>query len=528
MDNDWHCNAAPLGPETFETLARLSQFKITRQRAELWAYRDIKFLTYDGTDQQTYGFDSDDEEGMTAFAVNMSNGAGTSKGKLPDPSSVKRTAKASAIGDECDNNVNIDDCRVCCTISDFPTKWKPRKFRLVKPQDIVPMVVDGEAVKQADICRHYVAISYCWPEQQVDESGIPIEPPRTYQIRDLDGTVRANRALDDILDRAVEFAISCGLRMIWIDQECLPQPGEDSTQEDREYHKLGIQAMDIVYNRALVTAGLLTTQFSHQSQINAMVTMSLFEIHESGTKFRWRGHGLQPPVDDDLTSVLETLAVLICDRWYTRAWVIQEALSAGNRLVLAFRRPEGFSTPWPTLTLTVGNASPQPSTNPTSSYSQVNVAIPVIHFRRIVLTVKYFLGSRFLRNADAFVDPVLLSSQHASATAILTQAEALHPQPAAPLSMSGAPSAYGANHYGPRQTVNIAGAMTLLQTRHCKLDQDRVAIVANMCNFETRLDAFAVAQNCHSLRLGILALALLNGDLSLFPPEAYRLNNGGK
>lgn len=64
---------------------------------------------------------------------------------------------------------------------------------------------------------HYVAISYCWPVLQKDEQGNDIETPRTFQVRDLDGTTWPNRALDDILERAVDVANSCGLRMIWID-----------------------------------------------------------------------------------------------------------------------------------------------------------------------------------------------------------------------------------------------------------------------------------------------------------------------
>jgi hypothetical protein len=114
---------------------------------------------------------------------------------------------------------------------------------------------------------HYVAVSYCWPPR--DDKPIP----RSYTVRDLDGRVRASRALDDVLDRAVDFANSCGLRMIWIDQECLPQPTEASTKADWDMQELGIQSMDIVYNRAMYTAGLLDVEITSQEQLNAIQTV---------------------------------------------------------------------------------------------------------------------------------------------------------------------------------------------------------------------------------------------------------------
>ena len=44
--------------------------------------------------------------------------------------------------------------------------------------------------------------------------------------------MRLNYALDDVLDRAVDFVNSCGLRMIWIDQDYLPQPTEESPKAE--------------------------------------------------------------------------------------------------------------------------------------------------------------------------------------------------------------------------------------------------------------------------------------------------------
>jgi hypothetical protein len=43
-----------------------------------------------------------------------------------------------------------------------------------------------------------------------------------------------------------------------------------------------------------------------------------------------------------------------------------------------------------------------------------------------------------------------------------------------------------------------------------------------MCRYEIRLNTTKVAKHCGSLRVGLLAHMLLNGNLSTLAPEAYR------
>jgi len=186
---------------------------------------------------------------------------------------------------------------------------------------------DDRGIASIDICMHYVAVSYCWPPR--DEKPIP----RSHTVRDLDGRVRASRVLDDVLDRAVDFANSCGLRMIWMDQECLPQPTETSPKEDWGVQELGIQSMDIVYNRAMDTAGLLSVEIASQQQLTAIETL----IHSD-----WKTIQTVMTVQY-CEHIIRFLDETCRDRWYTRAWVIQEAICAGLKLVLAFQCNSGSS-----------------------------------------------------------------------------------------------------------------------------------------------------------------------------------------
>lgn len=126
-------------------------------------------------------------------------------------------------------------CATCSRIPVFPQNRKTLKFRLFKPADELPQLVNKVSHY---ICIHCVTVSYCWPEPIRDDDGNIVKAKTASQVRDLNGLQRPSRALDDILDRAVDFTNSCGLRMIYIDQECLPHPTEESFEEDVAYQKL--------------------------------------------------------------------------------------------------------------------------------------------------------------------------------------------------------------------------------------------------------------------------------------------------
>ncbi|CAN9148108.1 unnamed protein product [Alternaria alternata] len=317
MKNDLRDTATTFGSNMFAEIAEISKYKFERAKAREWATRDLCFLVYDDSDVKIDGFDSDDEEAQHEYALQMSLG----------DSSIPETKKT----EDAEPSEKIDDstkakCRVCASYPEFPHKWKPRKFRLVNPTLDQPARYSAD-IAYSDTCRHYVAVSYCWPPR--DENPIP----RSYTVRDLDGRVRTIRALDDVLDRAVDFASSCGLRMIWIDQECLPQPTETSSKADWEVQELGIQSMDIVYNKAMYTAGLLNVEIRSQEQLNAIETLLRSDwqtVHRTMNR-QYCKH------------VMDFLHETSQDRWYTRAWVIQEAICAGLKLMLAFRRSPGLS-----------------------------------------------------------------------------------------------------------------------------------------------------------------------------------------
>ncbi|KAJ4999045.1 hypothetical protein K4K48_004696 [Colletotrichum sp. SAR 10_66] len=286
MQNDIGEGLGPLGPNDLEQVKSLWRFQVSRAQAENWAFRDMRFLVFDDS---SLDYDSDDEDAMMQRALRLST-------------HVEAEEQRPETLDYMPQNYGENfECRICSGIPEFPTHRKARFFRLFRPADILPTLLQNRATS-VDVCTHYVAVSYCWPAEEVENKGTSV-------VRDLDGSVRPARALDDVLDRAVDFANSCGLRMIWIDQECLPQPTTNSPQEEVEYQRLGVQAMDIVYNKAIVTAGLHDGTIETQRQADA-----IRDLIDHATR-RIPVPNLSHEFFDDVFDFLHSVRL---DRWYTR------------------------------------------------------------------------------------------------------------------------------------------------------------------------------------------------------------------
>lgn len=303
-----------MGPVDLAKIAEISKCRFERATAEEWALMGIEFLVFDDTDDiEGNDLDNNDEDGMLEYALRMSYGSNENLSSCEAGSSddTTRTNPFRSSPKDADKMETLS-CRVCATYPECPHRRKSRKFRIVQPtRDHPEWFHNGEA-KFGDVCKHYVAVSYSWPPPEAGQA------LRTYQVRDPDGTTRSNRALDDVLDRAVDFANSHGLCMIWIDQECLPQPDQtgSTSKADLDEQEVGIQSMDIVYNRAMVTAGLLDVEITSQEQLTAIHALLYYDQNE-----------IQKMISPRFCDyILDFLHRTCQDRCYTRAWVVQKSL----------------------------------------------------------------------------------------------------------------------------------------------------------------------------------------------------------
>ncbi|KAI0151876.1 hypothetical protein GGR57DRAFT_513848 [Xylariaceae sp. FL1272] len=280
--------------------------------------------------------------------------------------------------------------------------------------------------------------------------------------------------------------------------KCLPQPRDDGPESEKHEQQLGIQAMDIVFHRALVTAGLHDITITDSLQMSAISA-----IASAGTS---RGNSRRISTIEPIMHGLSFLQSLLNDCWYTRAWVVQEALSAGSGLMIVLRR---------------GNQVEQAAPEMPSKV----ICLPVETVRQVIRGLKNMLQQNFLFNGQTLQrDGSRPQDLLRGAGKISEAAEQLHPRLAREDSRHVILQVIGGYSYGSRRTVDAAGALTLLKKRDCRNKEDLVAIVANMCGFDIRLDTRAVRDH-GSLREAIIALTLMNGNLSLLVPEAYGSSN---
>ncbi|OCL15254.1 hypothetical protein AOQ84DRAFT_224322 [Glonium stellatum] len=331
-------------------------------------------------------------------------------------------------------------------------------------------------------CTHFIAVSYCWPSEVAQTKGNSGEQP--YLVLEEDLTVRPIRAPKDIIDRAVDFAVQNGFRMIWIDQECIEQDNEEEKER-------GVQAMDVVYLRAHTSIGLFRTAFNEQRHLDAL---SLF--------FEWRiGDSLPGPGLKTLErfgamhleSLAEALSMVVNDRWNTRAWVLQEAFASSGNMILLFPRAEDVTImDWSLICHEI---------------SSTDVAI------------RLDLMDRCVSESIAFFNELPQGSPAIKLEdwkSTLDRLRWFHPRMRPSTTIN-----FDIEDFKPRRTCNAAVALSFLRDRNNSLTADRLAIIANLCNYRLRLDTAKLEKSQYRLSTCILMLSLINGDFSLLLPEVY-------
>ncbi|KAF2971132.1 hypothetical protein GQX73_g2434 [Xylaria multiplex] len=537
-------------------LALAAAFRISRKSAYRWATKGLKVLVLDdeiGPDDGKKGknkllYDPEDPDDVERFAIALSlmddEDAAAAEESLEEPEHIHHDSDTEAT-DKGRFSDEVASCSRCCMFPKFPRHRRVGNFKLVQPWE--------NCSADLPTCDHFLAVSYCWSTFH--------DTQRHYRIRDCTSThgvygseyLPADRRIppDEVLDRAVELASAMGLRCIWIDQACLPQDQSDE-------HQIGVQAMDLVYQRAAWSLGILDSIADSPGQLLALrVIQDWGEEARKWTRWPdsiwWSGffkqlvstspwaidvEGVQVEESVDLETtlgvwskhILDFLEFLGNDRWYTRAWTFQESLSSGEHISVILRVRANLEFP--------------PSTSKHPSVWQV---FPVIDPRDKILSFTYMALQRLIFDARFFAveqkqdhrrserkSPIVAqqSEKHGNdciqwsttdpeqTRRILSRVQALHPPRGDKIYKITNP---GRSNFGARMTLSSAAAASFLRTRQCLCPEDRIAIVANLCNYEIRLDTFQLATRIKSLRTCLFALSLSNGDFSLLTPDYYNL-----
>jgi hypothetical protein len=338
-----------------------------------------------------------------------------------------------------------------------------------------PLQKDEKMLMLTDVddlpdCAHYVAVSYsCASMRDAGYTGSP------FTIRTKEGS-RPPKCPPALLERVVAYTWDKGLRYFWIDQECIDQADERDLET-------GMQAMNIVYENSIDSVAVLRTTITELRLCDTLGSLIAFEPLTVGPTHA--------------TDILEILELITDDAWFQRAWTLQESSSGGTGMTIMLPCATGIEVP--------------------SELRRRMFIDPNEH-------VEFSLDHLVVSEASWF-EPGLPGSR-----------ESLSPE-------MGLRSELWQNKWKrllPTGTLDFEadGLMNLclagealwhMSVRDNSVVADRLAIIANLCGYETRLDTMKLDKFGYGFSICALVLAMLNGDTSILAGVgAYHHGKRGK
>ncbi|MCJ1329287.1 hypothetical protein MMC10_005966 [Thelotrema lepadinum] len=346
-------------------------------------------------------------------------------------------------------------------------KWAAH-LRFLEIQSSAKEERDSKALvlrDKADVTSHsYVAVSYCW-----DRSGaawFSEQTPSKLSIFESSSSLREVSG-SDVLCRAVKFAHHHGCENIWMDQYCIDQNDPVDKQD-------GIQAMDIVYQASQHPVAILESYVDTQEKVDALATLFTGEMIAM----------------DHLEELEEVLEILVDDAWFTRAWTLQEAVSAGSSMRVLIGCPVEADKP--------------------EEFGSIpgEIETTIWDLQTAMVTARNWME-------EFFAAGVL--EDDGTATRISNYADELFNMlpDILPAASDTAWANDRARDPSDRQICNAAEAINTLQNRKNSVFSDRLGIVGNLCDYEIRLNSDVLEHMPFAFSTCVHTLAILNGDTSL-------------
>ncbi|OBR02141.1 ATP-dependent DNA helicase [Colletotrichum higginsianum IMI 349063] len=314
--------------------------------------------------------------------------------------------------------------------------------------------------------RRYVALSYTWAPSEHENSEPGIYPVENWD----DSHFRLSPVRKCVLDRVLHYMRHNNVDFFWIDAHCIRQVTcgiNDCARHLRCIEKRdAIQAMDLVYQLSEHPVALLGWELKTGSELYLLKQILSGDLVDGDCEFRLCA---ATPVHV-ATKALLLLSEITRDSWWCRAWTFQENYRGGTRMQLLIRHD-------PSLEL-------QKRRHGVFGEIPGELCIQSVMFStqatRLCLAIREVTA--LLRLDANRVDGVLRA---AGRYALMV-------------------------HSSSSMTPTVIAD---IEARKLSKPWDRLAIVANCCQYPVRLDGGALSRQGQSPSLSILAMCLLNGEI---------------
>ncbi|KAK2051099.1 hypothetical protein LY76DRAFT_621354 [Colletotrichum caudatum] len=314
--------------------------------------------------------------------------------------------------------------------------------------------------------RQYVALSYTWNPSEYEDG-----EPGQYPVENWDDEcLPFSKVRKCVLDRVLRYMRHTGVRFLWIDAHCIRQDtcGFDGcARHSRCVEKRdAIQAMDLVYQLSKHPVALLGRPLRTRSELDLLTRILSGDLLVSD-----RQAELRAAVHADVAmDALLLLSKITQDSWWCRAWTFQENYRGGTQMQLLIRH----------------DPSLEPHKRRCSVFGQIPGELCILSIRFSIQATGLCLALRSM--------PGLLLQDAKRIDGVLRAA--------------GRYMLMISNLSSMTPTV-IAD----IEARGLSKLWDRLAIVANCCQYPVRLDGGSLSQQGRSPSLSVLAMCLLNGEI---------------
>ena len=318
--------------------------------------------------------------------------------------------------------------------------------------------------------RPYVAVSYTsQPSEHESNAGgghLIMDPRHS-------NAAAPTKVRGCVLSRANKYAEHKGVGLIWIDNECI-------NRDNAEEHEMAMQSMDLIYSFSKYPVGLLTKPIRSQKSLDLLEKLLNSDFVEMSDDRDTYVLKPEPELSVEVAlEVVDLLDYITLDKWWSRAWIFQEAYRSSVKMDLLIPH---------SLHLDRIQASKDWCRIP----GEIQVNSVDFHAQSTLFCLAFLgkVGAEW-QGGRARCKEILKRARKYN---ILYQHGDLAGQ-------------------GSTRKAMSPFIFTDIGSREISVASDLLAIAANCCNYPMRLNTKSLDSGSYSLSISILALYLLNGEI---------------